>query len=195
MLSGFDGTILFVAHDRYFIDKIATRIWAVEDGTLKTYLGNYSDYQRQMGRRLEATKSETAAKIAVSAAAAEPLASPLSSVSSNDRQPPAAVERNSNRAEAASSPRTSSGGQEPKPLDNRAKRELQRQLQQAEQAISKLEAKLNELSEAMAIAGVEGDSDALARLGTEYERSQRELDDAYALWEEINLKLAPALVE
>ena len=32
MLSGFPGTLLFVSHDRYFIDKLATRLWIVEDG-------------------------------------------------------------------------------------------------------------------------------------------------------------------
>ncbi|MHB0875696.1 MAG: ABC-F family ATP-binding cassette domain-containing protein [Anaerolineae bacterium] len=44
VLSDYDGTILFVSHDRYFIDAIATQVWALEDGALETYLGNYSDY-------------------------------------------------------------------------------------------------------------------------------------------------------
>jgi ATP-binding cassette subfamily F protein 3 len=46
MLSGFDGTILFVSHDRYFVDRIATRIWAVGDGHLTQTLGNYTDFLR-----------------------------------------------------------------------------------------------------------------------------------------------------
>jgi ATP-binding cassette subfamily F protein 3 len=46
VLSGYDGTILFVSHDRFFIDQIANRIWAIEDGKLETYLGNYSDMTR-----------------------------------------------------------------------------------------------------------------------------------------------------
>jgi ATP-binding cassette subfamily F protein 3 len=53
MLSGFDGTILFVSHDRYFIDRLATRIWAINEGNIKAYLGNYTDYQRQLGHRAE----------------------------------------------------------------------------------------------------------------------------------------------
>jgi ATP-binding cassette subfamily F protein 3 len=36
-LSGFDGTILAVVHDRYFIDRFATRIWKIEEGKLMTY--------------------------------------------------------------------------------------------------------------------------------------------------------------
>jgi ATP-binding cassette subfamily F protein 3 len=62
MLAGFDGTILFVSHDRFFIDRIATRVWAVADGGLKTYLGNYTDYQRKLGRRQDVSaKSEPTA--------------------------------------------------------------------------------------------------------------------------------------
>ncbi|HWV24878.1 MAG TPA: ABC-F family ATP-binding cassette domain-containing protein [Thermomicrobiales bacterium] len=53
MLEGFDGTILFVSHDRYFMDRIATKLWHVEDGTITTSLGNYTDYQRQLGRRAQ----------------------------------------------------------------------------------------------------------------------------------------------
>src|SRR5699024_6300627 len=51
MLDTFDGTILFVSHDRYFMDRIATKLWHVEDGAITTSLGNYTDYQRQLGRR------------------------------------------------------------------------------------------------------------------------------------------------
>ncbi len=49
-LDGYDGTILFVSHDRYFIDRIANRIWAIEDGAIQTYLGNYSDMLRARER-------------------------------------------------------------------------------------------------------------------------------------------------
>lgn len=50
-LDGYDGTILFVSHDRYFIDRVANRIWALEDGTIHTYLGNYTDMLRERKRR------------------------------------------------------------------------------------------------------------------------------------------------
>lgn len=60
MLTEFDGTILFVSHDRYFMDRIATGLWIVEDGTIKTELGNYTDYQRAIGRREAAEAAEAA---------------------------------------------------------------------------------------------------------------------------------------
>lgn len=45
VLREFDGTLLFVSHDRYFIDRLATKVWAVEDGTLYSYMGNYTEYR------------------------------------------------------------------------------------------------------------------------------------------------------
>jgi ATP-binding cassette subfamily F protein 3 len=50
-LSGYDGTLLFVSHDRFFIDRVATRVWAIEDGRLAQYLGNYSDMLNERARR------------------------------------------------------------------------------------------------------------------------------------------------
>ena len=35
---------MFVSHDRYFIDKLATRVFEIGDGTVEVYPGNYEDY-------------------------------------------------------------------------------------------------------------------------------------------------------
>jgi len=43
-LQDFSGTLVFVSHDRYFIDKLATRIFEVEDGRVTVFPGNYEDY-------------------------------------------------------------------------------------------------------------------------------------------------------
>ena len=44
-LDDFDGTLLVISHDRYFLDRVVTRIVELEDGGLMAYVGNYSDYQ------------------------------------------------------------------------------------------------------------------------------------------------------
>src|ERR1700686_2046571 len=49
-LQDFEGTIVFVSHDRYFIDAIATRLWVVDQGTVTTHLGNYTDLERRRQR-------------------------------------------------------------------------------------------------------------------------------------------------
>ena len=43
-LSEYEQTLLFVSHDRYFIEKFATRIWALADGHITDYRGSYADY-------------------------------------------------------------------------------------------------------------------------------------------------------
>jgi ATP-binding cassette subfamily F protein 3 len=45
VLVDFDGTVLVISHDRYFLDRTVNRIVALEDGRLEEYLGNYSDYE------------------------------------------------------------------------------------------------------------------------------------------------------
>jgi ABC-type sulfate/molybdate transport systems ATPase subunit len=44
-LAAFSGTVVFVSHDRYFIDRLATRVLEVEGGAVTTYEGNYEDYR------------------------------------------------------------------------------------------------------------------------------------------------------
>jgi ATP-binding cassette, subfamily F, member 3 len=46
-LREFSGTVVFVSHDRYFIDKLATRVFEVADGGVQVYPGNYEDYLRR----------------------------------------------------------------------------------------------------------------------------------------------------
>ena len=58
-LQDFEGTIVFVSHDRYFIDAIATRLWTIEDGAVTMHLGNYSDLDR---RRQRASRPVVAAE-------------------------------------------------------------------------------------------------------------------------------------
>ncbi len=60
VLQDFDGTILFVSHDRYFIDALATQIWAVDNAQLRVYTGNYSAYMEQL--REERAEAEIEAR-------------------------------------------------------------------------------------------------------------------------------------
>jgi ATP-binding cassette, subfamily F, member 3 len=43
-LMKYTGTVVFVSHDRYFIDKLATRVFEIGDGKVEVYPGNYEDY-------------------------------------------------------------------------------------------------------------------------------------------------------
>src|SRR5450755_4440797 len=52
-LMKYTGTVVFVSHDRYFIDKLATRVFEIGDGKVEIYPGNYEDYLwRKQGRNV-----------------------------------------------------------------------------------------------------------------------------------------------
>ncbi len=50
-LAGFAGTLLFVSHDRTFINSLATRVIDVNEGILEAFTGNYDDFVRQKSNR------------------------------------------------------------------------------------------------------------------------------------------------
>ena len=58
-LEKYNGTVVFVSHDRYFIDKLATRIFEVGDGRVEVFPGNYEDYQWRKQRSTDDQSGET----------------------------------------------------------------------------------------------------------------------------------------
>ena len=57
-LSEFQGTILFISHDRYFINEIAKKVLYVEDKNITEYLGNYDDYRNTKEKQLSLSKGK-----------------------------------------------------------------------------------------------------------------------------------------
>lgn len=60
-LETFDGTVLVVSHDRYFVNEIATRIWEIDNQDIKDYKGNYDFYLEEKNKKL-LLAAEAAAK-------------------------------------------------------------------------------------------------------------------------------------
>lgn len=63
-LNAYPGAIAIVSHDRYFLDHIATKIWSIENGTVYSHNGNYSDYMefRERKRKSQQHAYETQQK-------------------------------------------------------------------------------------------------------------------------------------
>ena len=53
-LSNYDGAVIIVAHDRYFLNKIVTKIVEIDNGEVTTFLGNYSDYSQKKAQLRQA---------------------------------------------------------------------------------------------------------------------------------------------
>ena len=61
-LSDYEQTLLFVSHDRYFIEKFATRIWALADGRITDFRGSYSEFCQWRDRQEVFRQNERAAQ-------------------------------------------------------------------------------------------------------------------------------------
>ncbi|MFC2476673.1 MAG: ABC-F family ATP-binding cassette domain-containing protein [Catonella sp.] len=57
-LDSFDGVVITVSHDRYFLDRVANRIFSFENGCIKLYEGGYSDYLEKAEPKTEEVKVE-----------------------------------------------------------------------------------------------------------------------------------------
>ena len=66
-LEKYTGTVVFVSHDRYFIDKLSTRVFEVGDGRVEIYPGNYEDYlwRKQGGAAQLQARTATSAGFSV----------------------------------------------------------------------------------------------------------------------------------
>jgi ATP-binding cassette subfamily F protein 3 len=128
-LDGYEGTLIVVSHDRYFLDRVCTRLLVIEDGTVHAHLGNYGDWRH---RAREAAKS-TAAPTAPAPKAPAPKASP----------PKAAVQRAA-AEKATTPPPPSDAGKERTAGKERDRelRRLERRVEALEGDVGKLEAEL-----------------------------------------------------
>ncbi|HKH98930.1 MAG TPA: ABC-F family ATP-binding cassette domain-containing protein [Candidatus Sulfotelmatobacter sp.] len=95
-LMEYTGTVVFVSHDRYFIDKLATRVFEVGDGKVEIFPGNYEDYLwRKQGGQLAVPTLEDVpgahakAKAVPSAAKSSEVATPANGNQSDANAPPA----------------------------------------------------------------------------------------------------------
>ncbi len=59
VLSDYEGSLLTISHDRFFLDCFINRIWEVEDGRIREYIGNYSDYEWAKSKESEESPDPT----------------------------------------------------------------------------------------------------------------------------------------
>ena len=165
-LDTFPGIVVTVSHDRYFLDRIATRIFSFEEGTIRQYEGNFTDYQQARSLRDEEDlktgaasgsivqqKSGTAAGTASDTAAQEQKAASM-----------ATWKQKSNRLKFSY--------QEQKEYDT------------IDDDIAQLEAKLEELE--MEIGKAATDYSKLNELMVQKENTERELEHKMDRWIYLN---------
>jgi ATP-binding cassette, subfamily F, member 3 len=170
VLNEYSGSILFVSHDRYFIDAVADTIWMVEGGSIERFDGTYSEYAAYLENKEQRTKPALPLdKLGNRRAERNKEADnrePRTTQRVPDREPgigqPALSGGSSVSANSAGSPSVSASG------GSKEDRKRQRKLAALEDEIAMLEAELNKLTGEMTAAGMEGDGKRVKALEMQY---------------------------
>ncbi|RTL56223.1 MAG: ABC transporter ATP-binding protein [Sphingobacteriales bacterium] len=157
-LNKYEGSLVLVSHDRYFISKVANKIWEIEDYQLKEFVGPYDEYVEWKERKKAGSgemnikaeeKKETIAideKVIVNK---QPVTS---------TQPPTIINK--------------------QPINKELKKELQKQqrlLQQAEEKLTKLTEEKNKLEASLSSPETYSDKDKFLTTETAYKKISNEL--------------------
>ncbi len=169
-INHYSGTVLYVSHDRYFINKTATRILDLTEQTLLNYIGNY-DYYLEKKPEVEAAYLEKPSTSAP--AATRPGAFPISSS-------PAFVSMNT--ASAISDSENKQNWQQQK--EEQAKiRKRKSDLKKTEEEITALEARNEEIDQLLTLEEIFTNPQKLMELNQEKKTIESRLEELLEQWE------------
>ncbi|HKW19071.1 MAG TPA: ABC-F family ATP-binding cassette domain-containing protein [Terriglobales bacterium] len=161
-LSKYSGTVVFVSHDRYFIDKLATRVFEIGSGAVEVYPGNYEDFVWR--------KQGGAAKLQEQVSA---FARPADS-------------GNGHVAAGVHSRQSSDGEKSAKRLNPIKRKQMEDRVKELEEEISRIEASIVACESSLQVFV---NADETARLSRELEASRAKLQERVREWEQIGQEL------
>ena len=164
-INGYTGTVLYVSHDRYFINKTATRILDLNHKTLTGYLGNYEYYLEK--------KDEQLARILAESGNATTAGNTSKNVSSSATLSVASMHNESETKQDWKSQKEQQA----------AKRKKENDLKKCEERIEQLETRNAEIDELMASPDICTNVAKLQELNKEKEANEVELETLYEKWE------------
>ena len=189
VLDGFGGTLIFVSHDRYFVDKLATELWLIDRGELRRFEGNWTRYQRERaaGREAPLVEFETVTGLAARAGDTG-RAAPSDPSARRGPAPRPTREGTHLLGQGAGSPRRGEEGADPDRgrTRSRGRSSAVRRvsgLRALEARIEAMELQLRQLTDKVAQIAQSGNYMETRRIGEEHaalERSLRELYDEWA---------------
>jgi ATP-binding cassette subfamily F protein 3 len=184
-LEDYGGTLIFVSHDRYFVEKLATKIIEIGHGEAVVYPGTYAEFLWSKAQKenpktqIPNPKSQETAKAAKSAKDAK--------AGTKDQGP--RTDKGPGTDQAPSTKDQGPNRDERKRLDadrkkkQRAAETLQRRIGDLEARIAEREAKVKELETAMSAPGFYEDRDASKQLVDQHQALMWEVGDLMGQWE------------
>lgn len=175
-LNAYTGTVLYVSHDRYFINRTASRILHLDGCKVTSYQGDYDYF-------LEKSSQDTERS-------ADYMTKGSSATANNGTANVSVTTLNSS---ASATSNSNDNIQTEAKLDwakqkelQAAKRKRENQLAKTEKEIEELESKIAQLQEEMSKPEIASNSVKLQELCKECDASQNKLDELYELWEELS---------
>lgn len=154
-LNNYSGTVLYVSHDRYFINRTATRILELVNRTFVNYIGNYDYY---LEKKEELTRA----------------------CASGGQQASSSVPASGSSGDAPSGSKLS--WQEQKELQAK-ERKRKNDLKKTEEEISRLEERNTQIDHDMTLEEVYSNSVRCQELAAEHAENEKRLEELYELWE------------
>ena len=174
-LEDFGGTLIFVSHDRYFVDKLATKTIDVGHGTIEVYPGTYQQFLWSKAQRQAAASTTSASSSKPQAARPKPHA---------PKTPPAAPDPS-----PLPPVKTAQNYQEKREADVRARKEKRaaserdRRVAELEARIAEREKAIKELEAQMAAPGFYNERDAAEKIVSRHHALMWEVGDLMNQWE------------
>ena len=163
----FTGTVVFVSHDRYFIDRLATKVFAIGDGAIEVYPGNYEEYLWALERRAEqASEKAPGGPSEELIAALESAKQERKAAGNGDAQPQPAAKKRLNPIKAD---------------------KIKKRIAALEEEVGRLESESEELEREL--VGVAQNYARQAEVVAEMERRRGRIEACEREWEELAEKL------
>jgi ATP-binding cassette subfamily F protein 3 len=199
-LSGFTGTIVFISHDRYFINRIATQVVEVDHGHLTTHLGTYDDY---LDHKAAATAAAPSAAPTPSTApkpaskdqtTARQSRLPAAGGSAGAISGPPQLKGLKKQTEATTTPNKATGRKPHKNLDREIKA-IKARLGTVEAQIHEMEARLQEIGLALADPDLYRDGDRARDIAQARRDTEERVAWLMKEWEDLSVRLSTVSAE
>ena len=174
-LNAYPGTLFYVSHDRYFINRTAERILCLDHNCITGYLGNY-DYYLEKSAEIQTENASSADNNPGNRQSGSSIFSNSSATSANP---------NANTSGASVS--ESKADWQKAKAEQAAKRKLENQIKKIEEEISVLETALSDLEIQMNDPDIATNSVKLQEVCREHSEKKELLDEKMALWEDLLL--------
>jgi ATP-binding cassette subfamily F protein 3 len=185
VLAAYEGTLIFVSHDRYFIDKLASELWLINGGLLRRFEGGWTAYQRERTAGRDAPIVEYIAR--------EPGGGAAPRAPAREGSP--ARRDGVSREERVSAPR--SGGEQSVPSPDRTRPASRSKAKSSpvrrvsgtralEARIAAMELQLKQLTEKVTQIAQSGNYLETRRIGEEHASLERSLKELYEEWAKVS---------